>query len=167
MAATDPKRTLALIACKPKDFDFRMANQKKISIEYPGGTDNAAYVTFTGKNQARLETDPMSCLFAEDEDDLKSLPGLRDLVELEKIGWGAKYRFVQVLRRAQLQKFEFLLSDPETQAEALEPVLSRVMEMGGVWERVFGGVLTIFLPHDSSFDPTEDVRKILVATVQD
>jgi len=144
-----------------------MAKQKKISIEYPSGTDNAAYVTFIGKNKARLETDPMSCLFTEDEDELKSLPNLRDLVELKKIDWGAKYRFVQVLRRARLQRFEFSLSDPETQAKALEPVLSRVIELGGDWERVFGGILTIFLPHDCSFDPTEDVRKILVAPHQD
>ncbi len=144
-----------------------MAKQKKISIEYPGGTDNAAYATFFGTNEARLETDPMPCLITKDEDDLKSLPHLRDLVELMKIGWGAKYRFVRVLQRARLQRFEFLLSDPETQAKALEPVLSRVMELGGDWERVFGGVLTIFLPHDCSFDPTEDVRNILVAPHRD
>ena len=145
-----------------------MAKQKKISIEYPGGTDNAAYVTFVGRSEARLETDPMSCLFTEDEEELKSLPDLRDLVELKKIWWRrGKYRFVRVLQRARLQRFEFLLSDPETQAKALEPVLSRVMELGGGWERVFGGVLTIFLPHDCSFDPTEDVRNILVAPHRD
>ena len=141
-----------------------MAEEKKISIEYPGGTDGAAYVTF-GPNEARLETDPMSCLFAEGEGDLKSLPDYRDLVELKEIASG-KYRFVRVLQRARLQRFEFLLSDPEAQAKALEPVLSRVTELGGAWERVCGGVLTMFLPHDCSYDPTEDIRKTLVASSQ-
>jgi hypothetical protein len=70
----------------------------------------------------------MSCLLTEDEDELKSLPSLRDLVELKKIGWSGKYRFVRVLERARLQRFEFLLSDPETQAKALEPILSRVIQ---------------------------------------
>jgi len=143
-----------------------MAKQKKISIEYPGGTDNAAYVTFIGKNEARLETDPMSCLFTEDEDELKSLPNLRDLVELEEIGSG-KYRFLRVSRRTQLQRFEFLLSDPEVQAKALEPVLVRVVELGGDWERVFGGVLTIFLPHDCQYDPSDDFRKALATSSQE
>ncbi len=142
-----------------------MAEEQKISIEYPGGTDNAAYVTFVGPNEARLETDPMSCLFAEDEGDLKSLPDYRDLIELEEIESG-KYRFVRVLQRARLQRFEFLLSDPESQAKALEPVLSRVVEQGGNWERVFGGALTMFLPHDCTYDPTEDVRKTIVASSQ-
>ena len=143
-----------------------MAEEKKISIEYPGGTDDAAYVTFVGPNEARLETDPMSCLFTEDEGDLKSLPDYRDLVELEEIESG-KYRFVRVLERARLQRFEFLLSDSEAQSKALEPVLSRVMELGGDWERVFGGVLTMFLPHDCPYDPTEDVRQTLAAPSQE
>jgi hypothetical protein len=138
-----------------------MAKQKKISIEYPGGTDNAAFVTFVGPNEARLETDPMHCLFTDDEDELRSLPDLQDLVELEKSGWG-KYRFVRVLQRARLQRFEFLLSDPETQAKALEPILSRIMELGGDWDRIFGGVLTIFLPHGCSYDPTKDVSDVLI-----
>jgi len=143
-----------------------MPEQKKILIEYPSGTDNAAYVTFIGPNQARLETDPMSCLFTDDEDKLKSLPDYRDVIELEEIQSG-KYRFVRVSQRARLQRFEFLLSDPEAQAKALEPVLSRVMEMGGNWERVFGGVLTMFLPQDCQYDPSEDVQKTLAASSQE
>jgi len=140
-----------------------MSEVKKISIAYPGGTDNAAYVTFVGLNQARLETDPMSCLFADDETDLESLPDYGDVVELEEIESG-KYRFMRVAQRARFQRFEFVLSDPEAQAKALEPLLSRVMEMGGNWERVFGGMLTLFLPQNSRYDPTEDVRKALAAS---
>ena len=143
-----------------------MPEHQKISIEYPGGTDNAAYVTFIGPNEARLEADPMSCMFAKDEGELKLLPDYLDLIELEEIGSG-KYRFVRVLQRARLQRFEFLLSDPEAQAAALEPIFSRVVELGGNWERVFGCVLTMFLPHECQYDPSEDVRKTLAASSQE
>ncbi len=139
-----------------------MTEEKKISIEYPVGTDNAAYVTFVGPNRARLELDPMSCMHANDESELKSLPDYRDLIELEEVGPGT-YRFVQVLERARFQRFGFMLSDPEAQTKALEPIRTRTMDLGGNWERVFGGILTIFLSHDCTYDPTEDVRNILVA----
>jgi hypothetical protein len=136
-----------------------MAKRRKISIEYPVGRDDAAYVTFVGPNKARLETDPWSFIHTDDDNELKSLPDFQDLVELKKIGWRAKYRFVRVLERAQLQKFQFLLS--ETQAKAIEPVLSRVMELDGNWEQVFGGVLTIFLPRDCEYNPEKEITSLL------
>ena len=152
-----------LITNRPPDFDFRMTEEKKISIEYPVGTDDAAYVTFVGPNKARLELDPMSCMFTDDETELKSLPEYRDLIELDEIEPG-KHRFVRVLERARFQRFQFMLSDPEAQAKVLNPILSRTMELGGNWERAFGGILTIFLPNDCSYDPTEDIRTTLTAS---
>jgi len=135
-----------------------MSNREKIAIEYPIGTDNAAIVTFVGRNTARIETDPWSFLHADDEE-LDLLPEYRDLVELKRISWRRKYRFVRVLERAEYQTFRLVLSKP--QVETIKPLLSKVVEVGGNWERVFGGVLTVFLPRDSDLDAEAEIDKLL------
>ena len=137
-----------------------MEGSTRISIEYSDGSSGTADVTFVGPTEVIMDGDPMSCFFADTEDDLAHLPDFRDLVELKKIGRD-KYQFVRVLKRAKFKRFQYLLSDPERQSAKLEPILSKAIELGGDWERVFGGVLTIFIPKDCEYNPENDVRSLI------
>lgn len=157
MTPGDPKRTFDFFY-PATDLEPRMSNQEKISIEYPIGTDDAAIVTFVGGNTARLETDPWSFLHAE-EDELDLLPEYRDVVELKRISWRRRYRFVRVLERADYRTLRLTLSQPAI--DRLEPLLSDVIEAGGNWEVVLSGFLTIFLPRDSKLDAEAEVSKLL------
>ena len=159
---TQSGRSLLSIIHVPRPIDSEqcMEGSTRISIEYSGGSSGTADVVFVGPTEAIMDGDPMSCFFADSEGDLKHLPDFRDLVELKKISRD-KYQFVRVLKRAKFKRFQYLLSEPERQSSTLEPVLTKVIELGGDWERVFGGVLTIFLPKDCEYDPENDVRSLL------
>ena len=136
-----------------------MYEERRINLELPNGVVCAVDVTFVAQNQAVLQSDPMSCLAADSEDDLHKLPDYRDLVELERFSLG-KFRFVRVLKRARLRRIQFLLSDPEAQAKALGPVFSKAEGLGGHWEVVFGGFVAIWLPLGRGYDPTVDIPTV-------
>ena len=138
-----------------------MVEAKTINVEYPNGCGGPVAATFVEPTKAVLVSDPMACLFADTDSELRKLPDYRDLVELEEMGPG-EYRFVRVLKRARFRRFQYILSsNPENDAADIQPLLSKVEDLGGYWERVFGGVLTVWLPTGCTFDPTDDLNRCL------
>lgn len=132
-----------------------------VSIEYPGGvTDNSTLVTPLGSGRFRLELDPLSCFSAECPQDLRELPNYGDVIEAVDIASGT-LRFVKVVERAPLKRFQFLLSRDYAESPELEMVLSRVETLNGHWERVFGGVLILYLPEDSDYDPSKKLKQLI------
>ena len=137
-----------------------MEDRLDVSIAYPNGvTDGAALVTPLGSGEYRLEQDPLSCLIADRPRDLKDLPNYGDVIAAEVIGPGA-LRFVKVVERAPLKRFQFLIPRDIAESRALEIVLSKVEAITGHWERVMGGVLIIYLPKDCNYDPSKEILRM-------
>ncbi len=70
-----------------------------------------------------------------------------DVIEAVDIA-ASSLRFVRVVERARLKRFQFVVSRDFVESPKLEIVLSRVESLNGHWERVFGGVLIMDLPED-------------------
>ncbi len=87
------------------------------------------------------------------------LPNYGDVIEAVEIT-ARTLQFVRVVERAPLKRFQFLLSQDVAESPALEPILSRVEALDGRWERVFGGVLIMYLPEDSEYDPSKELKKL-------
>lgn len=137
-----------------------MEERLDVSIAYPNGvTDESALVTPLGGGRYRLELDPLSCLIADRPRDLKDLPNYGDVISAEVIGPGA-LRFVEVVERAPLKRFQFLIPRDVAESRELQTVLSKIDTMDGHWERVMGGVLILCLPKDCNYDPSQDLERI-------
>jgi hypothetical protein len=132
----------------------------EVSIEYPSGaTNNASLVTPLGNGRYRLEEDPLSCFMADSPRDLRKLPNYGDVFEAEAIAARA-LRFVKVVERARLKRFQFPVSRDFVESPELNTILSKVESLNGYWERVFGGILIIYLPEDSDYDPSEELKNM-------
>jgi hypothetical protein len=81
-----------------------------------------------------------------------------DLVELERVAANT-YEVRCVTQRGGWRRFEFLISPQWAASEAFERLMSDVLENGGLCVRDFGGYLSIVLPPDSTWDPTNDVLR--------
>ena len=68
-----------------------------------------------------------------------------DVIETE-LQTDGTVRFLRVFTPSGLTKECWILSQLARESPALPPLLERVMAVGGNWERIFGGVLTLHLP---------------------
>ena len=137
-----------------------MNDQMEVSIEYPNGCiDGATLVTPLGSDRYRLDRDPLSCLMAANDHELRRLPNYRDIIEATTLKPNV-LKFVRVAERASLRKYDWVLSRDSVGSEGLRKVLLRVESEGGHWDRVFGGILVIYIPTTSPYDPTGDMKQI-------
>ena len=80
----------------------------------------------------------------------------QDIVELAMASDGI-YELRSVRARSRWRRFDFVLSFEYEESEAFANLLSRVEESGGTWVREAEGLLSIFLPPDSVWDPSDAV----------
>ena len=64
----------------------------------------------------------------------------------------------EVRERGNWRRFDFLVTRAHAESPELARVLDRVVGAGGQWVRDAGGVLSIVLPPDSTWDPNDDVH---------
>ena len=57
------------------------------------------------------------------------------------------------------RRFDFVVSRAHAESDTCAAVLARAVEMGGLWVRDVGGLLSILLPPHSVWDPTEELFK--------
>ena len=137
-----------------------MEERRTVTTEYPNGvTDHSALVTPLGSGRYRLELDPASCLIADRPRDLMELPNYGDVIAAAELASNALW-FVKVVERAPLRKFLLLISRDIASSPELEIILSKVDALKGHWERVAGGILIIYLPEDSDYDPSEELEQL-------
>lgn len=130
------------------------------TIIYPNGcTDNSAYVKPLGNDRYQLLQDPLSSMFAESEDELETLPKFMDVIFAEKVG-EKKIRYIKVSESSEFNIFDYIITERMSEHSGLKDVLEKVENEGGQSERVLGGILKIFLPLDSVYDPSEDLDKL-------
>lgn len=95
-------------------------------------------------------------MFIEDEEQLQHMPHYGDIIEAEVLKPNT-LKFVRVIKRANLKRYEMLISQKMAESAKQKEILSKVELEDGYWERLFGGMLTIFVPETSAFDPTEAI----------
>jgi len=61
------------------------------------------------------------------------------------------------LERGNYRTLEYCLPAGWHERENIQEVLSKVQDLGGFWEGIFGGVLIIVLPPEVFYDPTQDI----------
>ncbi len=117
------------------------------SIEFPAeGMTASATVTKVGVALYRLDSVPVMV------DSVK----FRDVIEADEVD-GKTLRFRRVAQKSDWRVFDFLLARDDRESEKINRVLRRVEQLGGHWERVFGGCLFICLPPEVDWNPTADV----------
>lgn len=63
----------------------------------------------------------------------------------------------RVVQRTNRRNYSFAISDEARESTQLADLLRMIEGAGGVWDRVFGGLLLISMPPDSNYDPTADM----------
>src|ERR1051325_10885846 len=54
--------------------------------------------------------------------------------------------FRRVVKKSDYTKYDYAVSKKVAESAELRAVLDRVTQLGGYWERMFGGLLFVFLP---------------------
>ena len=83
--------------------------------------------------------------------------GFGDIIEVEP-GEEGRLRFVCVAERGGWRTYDFALPLAMMGSERLEALERKLEAQGVYWERLFGGLLFICVPHDVDLDPTSWVE---------
>jgi hypothetical protein len=123
-----------------------MDQQREWQVSIPSeGVAFSAICSRLGENQYRLDSIPG---FVESLE-------YGDIFEAEQSG--DELRFINIVSRGGRCNYSFLLTTSAREGPALRAVLTRVEQLGGVWEQIFGGTLCISMPANVEYDPTADV----------
>jgi hypothetical protein len=119
-------------------------------------------VTPLGADRYRLEEDPFyfACVQVESLRELARLPRYGDEFEAVTVRHN-ELQLVNAVKRARLKRFEFLVSEATVASPQFARVLSRVDHLNGYWERVFGGIVIIYVPRGSGYNPFEALNREL------
>ena len=135
--------------------DPTAAEPIEVKIDYPDFVDSML-VTPLGEGHYRLELSGLACFHTESAREARRLPDYGDVIEA--IATAPDYlRFVRIVRRARMKKLSFLVSQATIDSPRFSRMLARVEELGGHWERIFGGILLLYLPRCTTYDPWADL----------
>ena len=130
----------------------------EITLEFASGTSELL-VTELGANRYRLEVDPFwGYIAVESSRELASLPRYGDEFEALPIGQRGR-RFVKVVKRSGLKRFQFLVDEMTARSPELEVVIAEVEDLKGYWERIFGGIVIMYVPRKSKYDPLKALNR--------
>jgi hypothetical protein len=133
-----------------------MSEPINVTIDYPDFFDSTL-VTPLGEGRYRLELAGLNCLRAENLREARRLPEYGDVIEA--IATAPDFlRFVRIVKRARMKKLSFLVSQTTIDSPQLSRVFARIEELGGHWERLFGGGVIVFLPRGTTYDPLADLN---------
>jgi len=131
----------------------------EMTIQWNDATQEGILVTPLGDNRYRVEVDVISCMLLDRPRDYVPLPRWGDVVEAREIGPG-RVQFVRVVERARMRRFQWVISRALIESPELDRVLSKIMDLGGNWERVFGGVVIVYLPRGCDYDLWADLKRL-------
>ena len=124
----------------------------EITLEFASDS-TPMLVTELGTNRYRLEEDPFwGYINVESARELASLPRYGDEFEALSIGQRG-WRFVKVVKRSGLKRVQLMIDEATARSPELEVVLAEVEDLKGYWERIFGGILIVYVPRKSRYDP--------------
>jgi hypothetical protein len=127
---------------EPGAIDVELTFDEGASIEH-------VLVTPLALHQYRLEESPVS------GDNLR----YRDVIEAEPQADGC-LRFLRLVEKSPFRISVYFLPKNVIDSQQFQDVLKRVLEIGGNWEIVFGGVVYLHVLRAKAFDPTNEIQAI-------
>ena len=111
-----------------------MESPRLVHITFEDGSTEGLLLTALGSNFYRAE-----------ESSLLGEMCYKDVIQAEPQSDGS-VRFLKVVTPSGLKTNSWILSKGIIESDAFRAILDSVMELGGNWEQVFGGVLLVHLP---------------------
>ena len=126
-----------------------MAEKQTLEIVYPDGSREGLLVSSVGPNLYRLE-----------ESSLLGEAVFGDIIEAEPTPDGS-LQFKRVASASDMNTVSCLLTPGQMNAPGLQPLLDRVMSLGGNWERAMDGVLLVHLPRSVHLDIEAEIKALV------
>jgi Domain of unknown function (DUF4265) len=82
---------------------------------------------------------------------------LGDVIAGSQIDEG-KIKFLNVVQKSSYVTLRWIISKSAAESDGLTRFLKQVNGVGGLWERVLGGVLILHLPHETAFDAAREFK---------
>ena len=124
--------------------------QIRLTVEGEFPCTGELEVTQLAPNRFRLEEGPF----------LMFEGGLHDLIEADLQDDGS-YLFRGVIETSTWQTFDVVLSDELAESDAFKKQLFGTVErLGGTWETMFGGMVSLYLPQGIQFDLQKHIDAI-------
>ncbi len=115
--------------------------------------------TATGDSETLLLTPVGGDLFRLEESSFVTDAVYRDVIRATEAEDGA-LRFVEIAERSPLVTNSCILRQELIKSEAIQSILERIMEQGGNWEQVFGGMLIVHTPPSTAKEIEDQIRRI-------
>ncbi len=128
-----------------------MSDITTIQLRFDETSHEGVEVVPLGERRFRLQDTPV---FATDS----VFAG--DVIEAAPLTDGT-HRFVRVLERAPFRHYSWALPRGWSDSPERDTYIAQVEAAGGTWEQVFGGVLFVHIPIESSFDAEAELDRYL------
>ena len=125
-----------------------MTEKQTFEISYPDESSEGLLVSPVGPNLYRLE-----------ESSLLGEAVFGDVIEAEPTQEGGLL-FKRVAVPSGMTTVNCILTSEQMQAPGLQPLLDRIMSVGGNWERALDGLLMIHLPASVQVDIEAEVKAL-------
>jgi hypothetical protein len=109
-------------------------NIGRSTLLYENGDSEKLALTVVGENLRRL-----------DESSFLGEAVYGDVIRVREADDGA-FVFIEVAQRTTLVSRTWIMSADTLQNQRIKAILASVMEVGGMWEQAFGGMLMIHVP---------------------
>ena len=115
-----------------------MESPRSVHVIFADGSTEDLLLTALGPNIYRAEE---SCVLGEFS--------YKDLIEARPLSDGS-LQFLKIVTPSGLKTNCWILSKGVIESEGFQAILDSVMNLGGNWEQVFGGVLLVHLPPEEA-----------------
>ena len=123
----------------------------QVTLEFPGdGSIGPLVVTYLGDRRYCLEESPLDIESAQ----------IFDVIEAETVD-PSTIRFIRVVEKSRWKTYSYFLNQESIESLELAAKLAAVKPEGVRWDRVFGGMLFVYVPPDSDYDPDSDLESVL------
>ena len=130
-----------------------MVEKQAREISYPDGSSEGLLVSPVGTNLYRLE-----------ESSLLGEADFGDVIEAEPTQEGGLL-FKRVAVPSGMTTVNCILTPEQMQAPGLQPLLDRIMSLGGNWERALDGLLMIHLPKSVDLNIEAEVKALSASSI--
>lgn len=125
-----------------------MSEKQTREILYPDGSSEGLIVSSVGPNLFRLE-----------ESSLLGEAVFGDVIEAEPRQDGS-LEFKRVAAESEMSTVSCILTLEQMNAPGLQPLLDRIMSLGGNWERAMDGLLMVHLPKSVHIDVEAEIKAL-------
>jgi Domain of unknown function (DUF4265) len=125
-----------------------MTEKLTVEIVYADGSSEGLLISSVAPDLYRLE-----------ESSLLGEAVYGDIIEVE-MNKDGRLHFIRIASASEMNTVSCILTPGQTDAPGLQPLLDRVMSLGGNWERALDGVLLVHLPQSAHLDIEAEIKAL-------